>query len=432
MILVIRTVILSAISAFYAYSGYTKFHPSDFIVSVVAFTVFVLSLLENLKIIRNKKTVRISLTALSYIMVIHMLYLCFTIGFQNYFYSFLSMTFIFGVMFSNLRSLSAFYIIVLVLYSSIILFLPYEAGPRSGLISHYVLFLFILCFYVPLLALRLRNQNKMEREIVEKTRELEEINRFLEEKVADGIRELRGKDALLIQQGKLSAMGEMVANIAHQWKQPLNALGVSIQNLKDYFDRGIMDRDIMNKSVAKSLLLIQHMAHTIDDFRDFFKPDREKKVFDIKDAIGRTVTLIDDSFRNNFIDISVESPIGLKIEGFTGAFSQALLNIFTNAKDAFQLSKTNTEKALVKVRVISRNGFHVITIGNNAGSIDEKVLPRIFEPYFTTKENGSGIGLYMTKMIIETSFGGKVSARNTADGVEFSIDIPITVIQLDP
>lgn len=332
-------------------------------------------------------------------------------------------------MFRNISSLLLFYGVTLISLLMLIWLNRSGAASNMDFIENIILFILLLAAYTPLLIRRIRGQKMMEKTIHEKTKELEEINRFLEQKVDQGIQELRGKDALLIQQGKLSAMGEMIANIAHQWKQPLNALGVTIQNLKDYHDQGILDNDFLNKNVARSLMLIQHMAHTIDDFRDFFRPDTIKKTFDLKDAIGRTLSLIDDSFKNNFISIKMDVPTGLKIDGYPGEFCQALLNILSNAKDEFVKNKTNN--ASVKINVHRNNDTIVITISNNAGCIDEKVLPRIFDPYFTTKEFGSGIGLYMTKMIIEKIPGGKVSAKNIPEGAEFRIEIPTTVIVLN-
>lgn len=430
MLIKFRTIIILLVGAIFVVLGIVRSYPSHYVSAAFCFISSILSFLYLTNVVKEKKVMTMSFYMLGYVMLFDLLFIYRASGFaQINFYALICLVLVLGIMFRSISVLLIYFSVATVSLISLFVIFQGQALSRIDLIENSILFTLLLAVYTPLLVFRIHGQRRMEETIREKTKALEDFNRFLEEKVREGIRELRNKDALLIQQGKLSSMGEMVANIAHQWKQPLNALGITIQNLKDYHDQGVLDGDFLNKNVAKSLLLIQHMAHTIDDFRNFFKPDREKKTFELRDAVDRTLSLIDDSFRNNFIAISVDVPFGLKLEGYPGEFCQALLNILSNAKDEFVKRKNG--EASVRVRGGMEKDHVVLVISNNAGNIDEKILPRIFEPYFTTKENGSGIGLYMTRMIIEKFPGGMISAKNVPHGAEFRISIPSPVVVIN-
>ncbi|MRR53375.1 MAG: PAS domain S-box protein [Deltaproteobacteria bacterium] len=245
----------------------------------------------------------------------------------------------------------------------------------------------------------------------------------LETKVAERTAELREKDQLLLQQSRQAAMGEMIGNIAHQWRQPLNTLALIFGTLPLLQETGELSREMLTSMERKAMELIQHMSQTINDFRNYFKPDKERVAFPVWDAVSRTVALIEDSFRNQEIAIEIirkEDPV---INGYPNEFSQVLLNILLNSRDAFVTRDISFPK--VEIIVTEENNRAVITVTDNAGGIPKEILGKIFDPYFTTKgpEHGTGVGLFMSKGIIEKSMGGLISARNTANGAEFRIEV---------
>lgn len=260
-----------------------------------------------------------------------------------------------------------------------------------------------------------------ERKVLE--HELKEINEKLDSQVEQEVahrmkiqKEQEVERQFLIQKSKLSSMGEMMGAIAHQWRQPLNALSINIQNLDDDFDEGLVNKLFIDDFITRNQQTILFMSKTIDDFRNFFKIDKEKKEFSARDAIFQTLSLQRAQFKNSNIHAEVEGE-DQKLYGFKGEFQQVLLNIINNAKDAILEQKREEGKIFIVL------GEKSITIEDNGGGIKEEIMERIFEPYFTTKEQGegTGIGLYMSKMIVEKNMGWKLEAHNTEVGVKFTI-----------
>jgi PAS domain S-box-containing protein len=234
---------------------------------------------------------------------------------------------------------------------------------------------------------------------------------------------LREKEQMLLQQSRQAAMGEMIGNIAHQWRQPLNALGLTIQQLLLFYDHGEFTREFLDKSVLQSMEIIKHMSLTIDDFRNYFRPDKEKVEFKVCDAMSNTLSLIEDSFKSQHISheiVAMDDPV---VYGYRNEFAQALLNILNNARDA--LKEREIIEPKVTITVCNEGGCAVITVADNAGGIPEEIMGKIFDPYFTTKgpQEGTGVGLFMSKTIIEKNMGGKLAARNTGVGAEFRIEV---------
>jgi C4-dicarboxylate-specific signal transduction histidine kinase len=165
------------------------------------------------------------------------------------------------------------------------------------------------------------------------------------------------------------------------------------------------------------------MSKTIDDFRNYFRPDKEKVEFRVRETIDATLSLIKDSFRSRYINIDVVAENDPIIYGYRNEFSQVLLNILNNARDI--LTERAIEEPRVMIRIFTEGGRAVVTIADNAGGIPEEIKGKIFDPYFTTKgpQAGTGVGLFMSKAIIENSMGGKLTGRNIADGAEFRIEV---------
>ena len=247
---------------------------------------------------------------------------------------------------------------------------------------------------------------------------------FLFKKSIKNTEIIKSQESMLIQQSRQAAMGEMIGNIAHQWRQPLNALGLTVQKIKMYHDEDILTSQNLNKSVDKSIILINKMSTTIDDFRNFFKINKIKEDFYIKDAVDEVINLIDTSLKSNNIQIDTSNiDKNIIFLGYKNELEQVLLNIINNAKDALIDNNIQSPKIVIKISVVNRNIF--IKISDNAGGIPQDIINKIFEPYFTTKEQGkgTGIGLYMSKMIIENNMNGILSVQNSEKGAHFTIKL---------
>jgi PAS domain S-box-containing protein len=261
--------------------------------------------------------------------------------------------------------------------------------------------------------------------IVRETRR-QEAERALREETFERLRTveaLREKEQMLIQQSRQAAMGEMISNIAHQWRQPLNALGLTVQQLLLEYDLGEFTREFLNHSVSSSMELVKHMSRTIDDFRNYFRPDKEKVEFKVREAIANTLSLLEGSLQNPRISVEIVAKDDPVIFGFQNEFAQVLLNILNNARDA--LTEREIDDPKVTITLCSEDGCAVVTVADNAGGVPEEIMDKIFDPYFTTKgpQRGTGVGLFMSKTIIENNMGGRLTVRNIANGAEFRIEV---------
>lgn len=231
---------------------------------------------------------------------------------------------------------------------------------------------------------------------------------------------------MMFNQAKMAAMGEMIGNIAHQWRQPLNTLGLLIQDLDDAHVFGELDDAYLHTMISKSMDQIQYMSKTIDDFRNFFQPDKQKVTFNVADAITKTVDIVEKMLQINGIELRVETSDPLSdIVGYPGQMQQVLLNLVNNAKDA-TITKNGEYGGKEKwIRIVAREEGPslIVSVQDNGGGIPEAIIDRIFEPYYTTKEEGkgTGIGLYMSKMIVEQNMGGRLSVHNDPEGACFEM-----------
>lgn len=256
----------------------------------------------------------------------------------------------------------------------------------------------------------LQAHNGLEQRVAERTAEL-----------AAMVEELHGKELLLLQQSRMAAMGEMIQNIAHQWRQPLNSLGLNVQLLKVYHDQGKLNEETLSKSVNDAMLLVQHMSATIDDFREFFRPDREKVTFKVSQVVDKTVKLVEGSFRSKRIGITVTCDDDAVCHGYPNQYAQVMLNLLNNAREAIEHKQP--EAPQVRLSVGMHNGRSRVVISDNGGGIHDSILYKIFDPHFTTKgPQGTGIGLFMAKNIIERNMLGSLEVHNIDHGAEFIVE----------
>lgn len=294
----------------------------------------------------------------------------------------------------------------------------------------------------------MRGKNaRLEKIILQKTNELKKTNQNLQKTITEQIEQSRKKDQIMYQQARLASMGEMIQNIAHQWRQPLNSLIILIQNFKLKYDNGTLSKDIVQAQTQDALRIANNMSDTIENFRNFFQPHIKKKNFFICASIKDSIALIKPTLEQNNIQVFFEYEEDIEIFGYENAFSQIVLNIIKNAQDALtqcaldfkqdsmhdlaqDSSDFDAQSGIIQI-TLSRNSHCVLTqstsanksadcaqicIMDNGGGIKIPQIDKIFEPYFTTKHKsiGTGIGLYMAKQIIEKQMGGCIEVANSA------------------
>ncbi|SHK05746.1 ATP-binding protein [Paramaledivibacter caminithermalis] len=254
--------------------------------------------------------------------------------------------------------------------------------------------------------------------------ELEKINIKLEEMFKKEVDENKRKEALMIYQSRLAAMGEMIGNIAHQWRQPISGLGLMFSNIQDAYKYGELTEEYLEELVEKSNRLINRMSQTIDDFRYFFNPKSEEVVFSVKENVEATIDFLEEHLRLNGIMLNIDVIEDGMIYGHANQYSQVIFNIVQNAIDALIKNRLNRRK--INIRIFAKGLYQVVEIQDNGKGIDEKIINDVFKPYFTTKSKGkgTGLGLHMSKVIIEKNFHGNINIANQNDGLCVSIIVP--------
>ncbi len=274
--------------------------------------------------------------------------------------------------------------------------------------------------------------------VAKKTKDYQELALQLEYKVNKEVIKNREKDQIMYQHARLAAMGEMIGNIAHQWRQPLNALTLLIQSFGVKSMSGNLSQEFIDKQVNEGLRLANQMSNTIEDFKNFFSPHKDREYFGVVKTLNETLELVEFFCKDEHIDIKLIAKEEVRVYGYSNEFSQVILNLLNNARDNFkQRNIQKDRKIIIKVeKKLKPEPFVMISFVDNGGGIDEHIIDRIFEPYFTTKHKstGTGIGLYMSKQIIEKQMNGLVTVKNitsklgtqkTFDCVQFIIAIPI-------
>jgi len=237
-------------------------------------------------------------------------------------------------------------------------------------------------------------------------------------------KECEQHNKILTQQSKMAAMGEMIGNIAHQWRQPLMELSSILINTEATIriQEKISNQEVL-EVIDKSNHILKYMSNTIDDFRNFFAKDKEKTHFKISDQIKRTINILRSTLDNKNIKINIILKSNPTIYGYKNEYSQVLINIISNAKDV--LIQRDIQDGIIEVKVSEENGFCVTEILDNGGGISEKYKDDIFKPFMTfEKKDGTGIGLFMSKLIVENNMNGILNVKNEQDGAKFTVTVP--------
>jgi len=227
--------------------------------------------------------------------------------------------------------------------------------------------------------------------------------------------EKEAQKEMLVHQSKLASMGEMIGNIAHQWRQPLTYLSYNFMTLQEAEKQNVLEPKYLHKKLDEATTQLEFMSQTIDDFKDFYAPKKEKEFFIFSIATKEVLALMTNMFQQHKIEVVLEVTEESEVENYKNEYKQVVLNLLSNAKDALLQKEIKNPKISI---IIEAN---TISIYDNAGGIDSKIIKRIFEPYFSTKEGGTGIGLYMSKMIVEKNMGGVLKVENTLDGAIFRL-----------
>lgn len=249
---------------------------------------------------------------------------------------------------------------------------------------------------------------------------LKDINATLEDRIKVEVEKNRLQDLQLVQQSKMALMGEMLSMIAHQWRQPLNIIALTTVKLETNI---ILHNEISNEEIhdvtSEINKQIQYLSNTIDDFRYFYKPNKESVTVKLEDIVLKSLSIIKASLISSKIEVIEEYKSKEEIELYDNEMMQVILNILKNAQDNFQ--KKGIKDPYIKITTEGRT----VSICDNGGGIQKDIIEKIFDPYFSTKDEKSvtGLGLYMSKTIIEKHHGGKLHAQNRGDGVCFVIEI---------
>jgi PAS domain S-box-containing protein len=271
-----------------------------------------------------------------------------------------------------------------------------------------------------------------EAELERRSNELSLLNQTLEQRIEEETERRLRQEKAHAGQARLAAMGEMIAAIAHQWRQPLTAVSALVQNIQVAYDSGRLSKEFVNKTVETALCQCAFMSDTIDEFRGLLQPQKARETFMVRHEIETALNLISSQLTQNGITIGITGGDSTEIilHSFPGEFKQVILNLVSNSKDAIversEREAGGAPSGRISIGIERCDGAVHVAICDNGGGISPDIMEQIFDPYFTTKTegHGTGIGLYTCRMIIEGSMGGTLTMANCDDGACFTIIIP--------
>lgn len=254
---------------------------------------------------------------------------------------------------------------------------------------------------------------------------IQKSNRELKQRVEEELKKSREKDKILFHQSKLVSMGEMLENIAHQWRQPLSQINSAVFVLDDILHQNKCKDLKIEEKLLEIESLTTYLSKTINDFKDFFDKHKKREEFSLKEVLERSLYILNGTFKSNNIEIDIDLDEEFRSFGYPSELQQVIVAILNNARDALVSKKVSQPE--IYLRVDSSDDYYHIYIFDNAGGVESEILDKIFEPYFTTKykSQGTGLGLYIAKLIVEDSLHGELSVKNTLEGACFHISIKV-------
>ena len=263
---------------------------------------------------------------------------------------------------------------------------------------------------------------ELEKRVEEKTKALKELNETLEKRVEEEIAKNEEKQKVMFWQSRFASLGAMIANIAHQWRQPLTELSLTLFSLKKAAQNS--EYDEVEKLYSESKDIIKHMSNTIEDFSNFFKPDKQKHYFNLKESIQEALNILERVLNKDMIEVKT-SYEDIEVLGIPNEFTQVIINLVKNSRDAFVENGVLIRE--IDIRMRREDGVAVVEVEDNAGGIKERDKYKIFEPYFTSKHTsqGTGLGLFMSKMICEKGLDGSLDVTSKKGRSNFIITIPL-------
>ena len=289
-----------------------------------------------------------------------------------------------------------------------------------------ILLLFLLIFSIILWfsyvdRRREKEKNRTHQQLLETSKKLKNLNDTLELKIEEEVQKSSKKDRIMVQYSKQAQMGEMISMIAHQWRQPLNTISATAINLSLLDSMNILPDGKIQTDSKFIQNQCQKMSETINTFMNFAKPTTEMKEFKIVDSLDSIMLILQSQFKNHNISIKIDMQEDISITAYKDLLEQVIINILSNARDAFD--EHTTDEKIIKIVVTKQNSIPIITIEDNAGGIPSKIQEKIFNPYFTTKEQGkgTGIGLYMSINIMKKSLQGDLQYIPIKNGSIFKL-----------
>ncbi len=354
----------------------------------------------------------------------------FTLQYGNQDQVFIIMAIVFGMLTGSMSTLTPILHAVMIFVLNIVIFFMFSLVFIGASETYYFIAFFLFVYLIVTIPAAYRIHISMSNSIIQ-NEEIELLNKQLEQRVYDAIEETKQKEKLLQQQSRLAQMGEMISMIAHQWRQPLGAIsttaiGIETKLMLNKFNLSEENgRDKFKEFLSIKLKdingFVQSLSTTIDDFRNFFKPDKDKEIVSLNEPINRALKIVKTSMSSKGIVIKTSLNNNERLLIYQNEVMQVILNILKNSEDNFiDVVQKNPQINITTKKV---NNNHIIKISDNGGGIPDDILPDIFNPYFSTKDekNGTGLGLYMSKIMIEDHHSGKLEVVNIDDGVEFKI-----------
>ncbi|MBF0344721.1 MAG: DUF3365 domain-containing protein [Nitrospirae bacterium] len=262
-------------------------------------------------------------------------------------------------------------------------------------------------------------------ELIKKSKELEELNITLKDRIREEVERNRLKDHLMFEQSRQVAMGELLINIAHQWRQPLNVIGILVQNVRDAYIYKELSDELLDSSTNTIMGELLKLSGTITAFTDIYNKETDKTEFSVQQAINRGLDFIENHLVSNNIKLETDIIDDILVEGYPNIIIQLIIAVITNSLDVFRERKI--EKGCIKIKAMKNSEGNKVTLSmsDNGGGIEGEIIDRIFDPYFTTrfKTRGKGMSLYLIKAMIERRMEGTMSVRNTKEGAEFIVEL---------